>query len=115
MSECIVCGMNLDPDIALLNTGTTDCCDICALERRDKYYKQKYTKTKEENQWLRMALDRLLNWCEAEITITEEQRKSAGNLHRRNLFTGAIGVHKKYRAHIRQFQALSSEPKEENT
>lgn len=36
-SHCIVCGMNIDAEIALLNTGRPDCCDLCSIERRDEY------------------------------------------------------------------------------
>lgn len=35
--KCIVCGQNIDPDIAKHNTGVDDCCDICAIERRPEY------------------------------------------------------------------------------
>jgi len=36
-ANCIVCGLNIDPEVALLNTGVDDCCDRCSLERRSEY------------------------------------------------------------------------------
>lgn len=39
--KCVLCGHNIDPHIAQHNTGVDDCCDTCAIERRQEYMRMK--------------------------------------------------------------------------
>jgi hypothetical protein len=39
--KCVLCGHNIDPYIARHNTGVDDCCDTCAIERRQEYMRMK--------------------------------------------------------------------------
>lgn len=48
LPTCRVCGMNIDPKIALHNTGVSDCCDDCRLTRWDEY--QSHIQGKDDKQ-----------------------------------------------------------------
>lgn len=36
-TNCLVCGKNIDVQVALYNTSKPNCCDNCAISRRDEY------------------------------------------------------------------------------
>lgn len=48
-TNCIVCGLDIDPEIAIYNTGKPDCCDSCSINRRKEYLKLSKEAPHEQN------------------------------------------------------------------
>lgn len=48
-TNCLVCGLNIDPEIAIHNTGVPDCCDLCSIYRSDEYRERAAKKGAEQD------------------------------------------------------------------
>jgi len=49
-TNCLVCGKNIDVQVALYNTGKPNCCDNCAVERRGEYKLQEIKRDIEQKE-----------------------------------------------------------------
>jgi hypothetical protein len=65
---------------------------------------------KKQEKSLLEVLVKLLQWNNGERIITQGQHDNTKAPYQRNFFKGALNVHAKYNAHIRQLIALHAQP-----